>query len=92
MISSGFTMDMPVRPPTTSMRIVLSGLFRSTRRCMFVAAAWIMSVVFVVVNLFSTVILKVSFSVIFGASSVTACLISFMSVRTTFSMGMTLRV
>lgn len=92
MISSGFTMDIPVRPPTTSMRMVLSGFFRFTWRCMFVAAAWIMSVVLVVVNLFSTVILKVSFSVIFGASSVTACFISFRSVWTTFSMGMTLRV
>lgn len=85
-------MDMPVRPPTISMSIILFGLFRSTWRWMFVAAASITSFVCVVVNRFSTVTLKVSFSFIFGVSSVTVCLISFRSVRTTFSMGMTLRV
>ena len=63
-ISDGLMIDIPVIPPTTSIRIILSGLVKSTFRFMFAAADVIISLLDNWVKRFSTVTRNVSFSLI----------------------------
>ena len=60
-MSDGLRIDIPVSPPTISIKTILSGLVRSTFRSMFIAAALITSLLEIFVKRFSTVMRKVSF-------------------------------
>ena len=86
---------MPVKPPRTSISMILSGFSKSTFlspvASMPVTAASMSSCECRLVKRFSTVTLNVSFSWMLAASSEAARFTSSRVVGTTFSMGIILR-
>lgn len=82
-MSDGLRIDIPVSPPTISIKMILSGLVKSTFRSIFIAAALMTSLLDMFVKRFSTVMRKVSFFWISAESFVAILSISFRSVRVT---------